>query len=429
MVGAVSPEPMIARIRGSVIGPSSARRERGLLHEPTGTVERAPGPGLRAAIELARTHHRPVLAEELPGSVHLAVQHPAGRLHGARRVAVRDGSGSGWSTPCRSVSQPAARGLLRRPPDGRADARPWPHGRVEPLRDHRVVFDFEVDFSNGGGIQGQDFRLDIDGDAISDEALAAYIVRDMRLLIVGEVRIVAKRIIARAPQACRERRRRTHERPTHRPQPRDRRRHGDLSRSTCTRDHRPPVTRSVANPYADGFEFQIGRIEMVANTGTYMDTPFHRFADGYDLARLPLGRVAGPGRTRRSTPAPSGGGGVAARGIPMWNRRPCCLWTGWDRHWGTERYGDTSHPSCRRCRRAPRRPRRGAGRHRLAQHRRHRRRPSGRSTPSCSRAGIPIVEHLSTPRGPVPPRVPVLRRAGQGQHLGTFPVRCFALLG
>jgi hypothetical protein len=42
--------------------------------------------------------------------------------------------------------------------------------------DHRVQFDFEIDFSNGGGIQGQGFRLDIDGDDISDEELAVAIV-------------------------------------------------------------------------------------------------------------------------------------------------------------------------------------------------------------------------------------------------------------
>ncbi len=59
----------------------------------------------------------------------------------------------------------------------------------------RVKFDFEIDFSNGGGIQGQEFRLDIQGDDISDEELAEYIVRDMRLLMVGEVRILNKEII------------------------------------------------------------------------------------------------------------------------------------------------------------------------------------------------------------------------------------------
>ncbi|MCO4838369.1 MAG: cyclase [Oceanospirillaceae bacterium] len=59
----------------------------------------------------------------------------------------------------------------------------------------RVVFDFEIDFSNGGGIQGQEFRLDINGDDIEDKALADYIVKDMRLLMVGEVRILNKKII------------------------------------------------------------------------------------------------------------------------------------------------------------------------------------------------------------------------------------------
>ena len=61
--------------------------------------------------------------------------------------------------------------------------------------DKRVQFDFEIEFTNGGGIQGQDFRLDIDEDDITDEELAKYIVEDMRLLMVGEVRILNKKII------------------------------------------------------------------------------------------------------------------------------------------------------------------------------------------------------------------------------------------
>ena len=61
--------------------------------------------------------------------------------------------------------------------------------------DKRVQFDFEIGFSNGGGLQGQQFRLDIDGDDIADAALADYLVEDLRLLMVGEVRIFNKRII------------------------------------------------------------------------------------------------------------------------------------------------------------------------------------------------------------------------------------------
>jgi kynurenine formamidase len=47
----------------------------------------------------------------------------------------------------------------------------------------------------------------------------------------------------------------------------------------------------VAN-YDDGSTFQIGRIEMVANTGTYVDSPFHRYADGKDLSELTLASLA-----------------------------------------------------------------------------------------------------------------------------------------
>ena len=66
----------------------------------------------------------------------------------------------------------------------------------EHATQRRVKFDFEVDFSNGGGLQGQDFRLDIEGEDISEEQLARYIVEDMRLLMVEEVRILNKEIIA-----------------------------------------------------------------------------------------------------------------------------------------------------------------------------------------------------------------------------------------
>src|SRR5262245_52622009 len=44
--------------------------------------------------------------------------------------------------------------------------------------------------------------------------------------------------------------------------------------------------------YAGGTTFQIGRVEMIANTGTYIDAPFHRFDGGIDLSGLPLERLA-----------------------------------------------------------------------------------------------------------------------------------------
>jgi kynurenine formamidase len=94
--------------------------------------------------------------------------------------------------------------------------------------------------------------------------------------------------------------------------------------------------------YAPGTEFQIGRIEMVSNTGTYLDTPAHRYPDGHDLSGLPLERVANvPGVCVR-VDAPSVGPDLLA-GLDV---RGCAVLfaTGWDRHWRTDRYGDPSHP-------------------------------------------------------------------------------------
>jgi hypothetical protein len=65
----------------------------------------------------------------------------------------------------------------------------------EFVEQKRVQFDFKIAFSNGGGLEGRDFRLDIDGDDISDEALADYLVRDLRLLMVGSVQVSNKKII------------------------------------------------------------------------------------------------------------------------------------------------------------------------------------------------------------------------------------------
>ena len=60
--------------------------------------------------------------------------------------------------------------------------------------DKRVKFDFEIYFTNGGSIKGEDFRLDIAGDHISDKELADYIVADLRLLMVGQTKILNKEI-------------------------------------------------------------------------------------------------------------------------------------------------------------------------------------------------------------------------------------------
>ncbi len=93
--------------------------------------------------------------------------------------------------------------------------------------------------------------------------------------------------------------------------------------------------------YAEGTSFHIGRIDMVANTGTYVDAPFHRFADGKDLAELPLSAIADlPGVVVASEEMAIGPEAFA--GLDL-RRRAVLVKTGWDRHWGRPEYL-TGHP-------------------------------------------------------------------------------------
>jgi arylformamidase len=96
--------------------------------------------------------------------------------------------------------------------------------------------------------------------------------------------------------------------------------------------------------YAPGVEFHIGRIEMVANTGTYLDAPFHRYAHGKDLSQLPLSSLAAldcavlhiAHRSQRAI------GAESFTGMDL-REKAVLVHTGWDIHWRTERYF-TGHP-------------------------------------------------------------------------------------
>jgi arylformamidase len=93
--------------------------------------------------------------------------------------------------------------------------------------------------------------------------------------------------------------------------------------------------------YDDGSTFQIGRIDMVANTGTYLDAPFHRYADGDDLAALDLARLASlPGLKVKA--AAQAVGAYAFDGLDVAGKA-VLVETGWDRHWRTKAYS-TGHP-------------------------------------------------------------------------------------
>ena len=296
------------------------------------------------------------------------------------------------------------------------------------MTDKRAQFDFDIDFSNGGGLRGESFRLDIDGEDIADQALADAIVRDLRLLMVGAVRIRNKTIIAEPHRRS-------------------------IDVATAIRDARmidlshtiedgmitykglpaPLICDHLSRAdshahYAPGTEFQIGRITMVANTGTYIDSPFHRYADGADIADFSLASIAlldavvvrVTGATARAIPR-SAFAAFDVRG------KAVLVHTGWDRHWRTDDYFE-GHPFL------------------TADAAAHLRDAGARlvgidslnidDTADLARpvhttllgAGIPIVEHLcnlgAIPMSAfrfsaIPPKV---------RGMGTFPVRAFALV-
>jgi arylformamidase len=175
--------------------------------------------------------------------------------------------------------------------------------------------------------------------------------------------------------------------------------------------------------YSAGVEFHIGTIELCTNTGTYLDTPFHRFADGYDLTGLALSSCADLALVVVDAPGP----GIGPDDVPTEVAGTAVLFrTGWDRHWGTAEYIGAGHPYVDEAA-ARLLVERGAtlvGIDSL----------NIDATTSGERpvhtlllaAGIPIVEHLTNlaalPRtGARFTAVPV-KVAG----LGTFPVRAFA---
>lgn len=96
--------------------------------------------------------------------------------------------------------------------------------------------------------------------------------------------------------------------------------------------------------YAPGTEFQIGKIEMVANTGTYVDSPFHRYPDGKDVAALPLGSLANlECLVARLTGHPERAIDRLPFSAERVRGRAVLIHTGWDRHWRTDEYFER-HP-------------------------------------------------------------------------------------
>jgi kynurenine formamidase len=294
--------------------------------------------------------------------------------------------------------------------------------------DTRAIFDFVVTFTNGGSLRGEGFRLDLPRADAPEEEIAGLLVAHLGLLMVDRVELRNLRRIEEPHRGSRGA-----------PRTAGSRRRVDLSHSlhhglvTYPGLPAPEISDHLSREasvgkYAPGVTFQIGRISLVANTGTYLDSPWHRYAEGADLSGLSLEalvdlegvllRAAGTGRRRID----------ALELAPLDVRgKAVLLHTGWDVHFGTPDYA----------REAPFLTDAGAAW--LVEHGAvlagidsiniddmgDSRRPAHSRLLA---AGIPIVEHL---RGleqlpatgfrfsAAPPRI---------QGLGTFPVRAYAIV-
>jgi kynurenine formamidase len=177
--------------------------------------------------------------------------------------------------------------------------------------------------------------------------------------------------------------------------------------------------------YEDGSTFQIGRIDMVANTGTYLDTPFHRYAEGDDLAAVGLERLAAlDGLVVRSDAQAVDADAFASLDV---RGKAVLVHTGWDRHWGSDAYFE-DHPFLTEDA-ARLLAERGATLVGIDSHNIDDTRPRRRPVHTILLgAGVLICEHLTNMGAlpdsgfrftAAPPRI-----AG----MGTFPVRAFAEL-
>jgi arylformamidase len=224
--------------------------------------------------------------------------------------------------------------------------------RTAPVNEQRTVqaeyraqFDAVVTFANGGGLRAEGFRVDVPGPDVTSEEVAALFVASLGLLMTERVELANLSVLAEAHKGTRGG-------PSDRqaaPGPAPRRivdlshpiRHGMVTfPGLPAPDMRPYLTRERSRSlYAPGTEFEIGQISMVGNTGTYLDSPFHRYQDGTDLAGLPLESCVDlPGvvaRTAGSRSRAVDAGAVAALDV---TGRAVLLHTGGDAAWGRPEY-------------------------------------------------------------------------------------------
>ena len=308
---------------------------------------------------------------------------------------------------------------------------------VMSINQFRAEFDATVTFSNGGGLQTEGFRIDVPGPEVTEEEVKELFISSLSLLMVDRIDLRRLRLVSEAHKG-------THAGPSDATA-------GEksvgarrvlvelshvISAGMTTYPGLPApeiaayLTREDSRAlYAPGTEFAIDLITMVGNTGTYLDSPYHRYAAGSDLAALPLTALVDlPTVVIRTTDSRSRAVEVGALAGSEVGDRAVLLHTGGDRHWGTDDYvKDAPYLS------------KDAANWLVA----HRALlvgidavniddiSSGGERPAHSillAAGIPIVEHLTgldqlPPTGArftaAPPRI---------AQFGTFPVRAYASL-
>jgi kynurenine formamidase len=223
----------------------------------------------------------------------------------------------------------------------RAALSEWPLNPAE----YRAQFDATVTFSNGGGLTTEGFRIDVPGADVSDEEVAALFVASLNLLMVDRVELGNLTVLAEPHKGTRAgpsdlgavaepggNRIVDLSHPIH---------HGMITYPGLPAPEiRPYLTRAESRDrYQPGTEFQIDEITLGGNTGTYLDSPYHRYPDGTDLAGLPLESCvelpAVVARTADSFSRAVDAGALAALDV---TGRAVLLHTGGDAAWGRADY-------------------------------------------------------------------------------------------
>lgn len=211
--------------------------------------------------------------------------------------------------------------------------------------EYRAHFDFDISFANGGGISGEGFRIDLPSADLNRDAIGTLLVRHLGLALVSDIELRALRIVEEQHRGSR----------------------GVTAPAATEQDERvvdlshaieaglvtypglpaptitPYLTREDSRArYASGTEFAMDVITMIGNTGTYLDSPFHRYADGDDLSALDLRTLVGlPAEVFHLRDAwSSQRRGISAATLADRDLRGSAvlLDTGWDRHFGTPDY-------------------------------------------------------------------------------------------